>query len=58
MADKADQDFVDELARINLMVPLRERQMLKVWHTKRAITQVQSYRPSLEFRKNAEENCT
>jgi hypothetical protein len=58
MADKADQDLLDELASINLKVPLREGQMLKVWHMKRAITQVQAYRPSLEIRKNAEENCT
>ena len=55
MAEKAEQDPLDELVSINLKVPERERRAFKVWCAERGLTQIEAFRRGIELLKNAEE---
>jgi len=58
MAEKAEQDPLDELVSINLKVPERERRAFKVWCAERGITQVEAFRRGIELLKTSEEQCS
>jgi len=55
MAEKAEQDPLDEIVSINLKVPERERRAFKVWCASHGITQVEAFRRGIELLKNAED---
>ena len=49
MAEKTDNDPLDEIVSINLKVPERERRAFKVWCAERGITQVDAFRKGIEL---------
>lgn len=55
MAEKAEQDPLDELVSINLKVPERERRAFKVWCAERGITQVDAFRKGFQLLRIKEE---
>lgn len=57
MAEKAEQDPLDELVSINLKVPERERRAFKVWCAERGITQVDAFRKGFQLLRIKEEEA-
>ncbi|QYK40248.1 MAG: hypothetical protein KF887_12475 [Paracoccaceae bacterium] len=57
MAEKAEQDPLDELVSINLKVPERERRTFKVWCAERGITQVDAFRKGFQLLRVKEEEA-
>lgn len=57
MAEKAEQDPLDELVSINLKVPERERRAFKVWCAERGITQVEAFRKGFQLLRIKEEDA-
>jgi hypothetical protein len=49
MAEKTNNDPLDEIVSINLKVPERERRAFKVWCAERGITQVDAFRKGIEL---------
>lgn len=57
MAEKAEQDPLDELVSINLKVPERERRAFKVWCAERGITQVDAFRKGFQLLRVKEDEA-
>lgn len=57
MAEKAEQDPLDELVSINLKVPERERRAFKVWCAERGITQVDAFRKGFQLLRIKEDEA-
>lgn len=57
MAEKAEQDHLDELVSINLKVPERERRAFKVWCAERGITQVDAFRKGFQLLRVKEDEA-
>lgn len=57
MAEKAEQDPLDELVSINLKVPERERRAFKVWCAERGMTQVDAFRKGFQLLRLREEEA-
>jgi hypothetical protein len=57
MAEKAEQDPLDELVSINLKVPERERRAFKVWCAERGITQVDAFRKGFQLLRLKEDEA-
>ena len=55
MAEKPKNDPLDEIVRINLKVPERERRAFKVWCAERGITQVDAFRKGFQLLKSKED---